>query len=143
MLGTVNSPRVVCLRDFKKDTDLMYSVIDFCPHGELYALLNKVGFTEEHTKAISLQIAHGLRDIHNCRIANLDLNPSNILIDEYFGLKITNFSCAHLFDEKLEIGKWGSQQFMSPELIDRSLKAIDEDLRNADIWSLGILLFVL
>jgi serine/threonine protein kinase len=102
-----------------------------------------VGFTEEHTKAISLQIVHGLRDIHNCQIANLDLNPSNILIDEFFGLKITDFSCAHLFDEPLGLGKLGSRQFMSPELVDRSLMVINEDLRQADIWSLGIMLFVL
>ena len=93
MLGTVNSPRVVCLKDFKKDIDLMYSVIDFCPHGDLHALIkvNTKGFTEVHTKALAFQISLGIKDIHNCKVANLDINPSNILIDQNFGLKI-NYS---------------------------------------------------
>ena len=32
-------------------------------------------------------------------------------------------------DELLELGKLGSHQFMSPEIMDRSLKAKEEDLR--------------
>lgn len=104
--------------------------------------MDTLGFSEDHTKALALQIAQGVRDIHACHVANLDLKPSNILIDTSFDLKIADFSCAHMADEDLELGL-GTQHFMAPEMIDRSLRTEDEDHRRADMWSLGVLLFVL
>lgn len=85
------------------------------------------------------QIVLGLVDIHASGVAHLDFQLANILVDAS-GLKIAGFACAHLAREHLTSSQ-GTPTFMAPEV--RMLSHQMGDHRQADMWSLGVLLFML
>ena len=70
---------------------------------------------------------------------NLDVKPSNILIDEQGNIKLCDFGISGvLIESTAKTRSAGCAAYMSPERIDPlDPQKPDYDIR-ADIWSLGI-----
>jgi len=77
----------------------------------------------------------GLEHIHNHHLVHLDIKPDNILITKDC-LKIADFgnSSSSINLETLETG---DSKYMDPELLNSKI-IVEENLRAADIFSLGI-----
>ncbi|PPQ14546.1 serine/threonine protein kinase [Bradyrhizobium sp. AC87j1] len=102
---------------------------------------------------LMLRISKGLAASHHAQVAHRDLKPSNILVGAGFSsVKITDFGIATLADELFEeVAKSGdltrstsgtvkgALPYMAPEMIFR--KPGDHVGSEADIWSLGALMF--
>ena len=77
---------------------------------------------------------------HSKKICHRDLKPENILIDDTNVVKVSDFGTAGLVDPKLGIsGLNGTSYYLAPEVLDET-KAYDQ---KCDIWSMGVILFVL
>jgi serine/threonine protein kinase len=108
-------------------------------------LIKKKCLSETLLAYITMQIINGLYYIHQSKIIHMDIKQQNILIDENFNIKITDFSVSFSYEkykenDKINLPLSGTSLFMSPEVL---LKAqIDyEDCSKIDMFSLGVVLY--
>ena len=95
-------------------------------------------FTERQSKLIFKKILEGVRALHNANICHRDLKPGNILLDENYNPKITDFYISCMNMNNLQ-GHAGTKSYTAPEVL--ANQPYDGIL--ADIFSLGQLLFIL
>ena len=95
---------------------------------------------EEIIWKILIQLCFALYDIHSENIIYRNINPSNILIDSEFNLKLTNFKNSYLlnFENDLCNEELPINDYISPEIL--LYKGYNT---KSDIWSLGVLLYEL
>lgn len=93
---------------------------------------------------ISYQILNGLKYIHKCKIAHLDIKPQNILIDEYLNVKLIDFSISldysKIKTEQIQLRTVGTSFYIAPEILNSDTIFI-KDLNKVDLFSLGIIIF--
>ena len=95
---------------------------------------------EDQAKLIFRQIAEGVAYLHGEKIVHRDLKLENILISDDKIIKIIDFgfSTSVKGDKKLQFS-CGTPHYMSPELAQKK----DYLGPPADIWALGVLLFIM
>ncbi|KAL6928268.1 hypothetical protein ACO0SA_003003 [Hanseniaspora valbyensis] len=92
------------------------------------------------------QLINAIQYLHlECGVAHRDLKPENILLDADGNLKLADFGLATVFKSKKNGTKKsfdivGSPPYMAPDLLKRKEGYFPW---KSDIWSCGILLFVL
>ncbi|EPQ18744.1 Maternal embryonic leucine zipper kinase [Myotis brandtii] len=98
--------------------------------------------SEEETRVVFRQIVSAVAYMHSQGYAHRDLKPENLLFDEYHKIKLIDFGlCAKPKGNKdyhLQTC-CGSLAYAAPELIQGKSYLGSE----ADVWSMGILLYVL
>ena len=95
------------------------------------------GLSEDISKIIFVQLLDGVEFIHSHMICHRDLKLENVLIDKDLNIKICDFGHS-ASTEKLLDDLIGTKEYCAPELI---LGSYDGCL--ADLWSLGIILYIL
>ncbi|KAF7819977.1 LEAF RUST 10 DISEASE-RESISTANCE LOCUS RECEPTOR-LIKE PROTEIN KINASE-like 2.1 [Senna tora] len=92
---------------------------------------------------IAIGIARGLEYLHqgcNTRILHLDIKPQNILLDEDFCPKISDFGLAKICQKKESIvsifGTRGTIGYIAPEVFSRSYGGVSY---KSDVYSYGML----
>lgn len=111
--------------------------------GDLFNLIETDGVEPDIAHFYFRQLINGVDYLHSRGVAHRDIKPENLLLDENGNLKIADFGLAALF--RLPTGKrrmcysaCGSMPYVAPEVI-----ADGYDPDRADIWSCGVVLFVL
>lgn len=96
-----------------------------------------------------MQIIQAVHFLHQeCGIAHLDIKLENIVADGNFTLKLIDFAFCEPINQKISICK-GTDIYLAPEILAHSSKNwLSEtpppyDCEKADIFSLGVLLFIL
>src|SRR5262249_30869281 len=87
---------------------------------------------------ISAEITNGLAHIHRCRILYLDLQPKNVLFDQWRNVRLVDFDTAVPLDD---IGQAGLSHrpvtsYMAPELPEGARVG-----ERADLYSLGATIY--
>ena len=85
------------------------------------------------------QVARGVMRCHERRIAHLDIKPENILLNSKGAVRLCDFGSSHMFDEPIDLNAFGTILYRAPETFSFS----EFEKGAADIWSLGVLLYVL
>uniref|UniRef100_A0A2K6T1D4 Maternal embryonic leucine zipper kinase n=1 Tax=Saimiri boliviensis boliviensis TaxID=39432 RepID=A0A2K6T1D4_SAIBB len=121
----------------------IFMVLEYCPGGELFDyIISQDRLSEEETRVVFRQIVSAVAYVHSQGYAHRDLKPENLLFDEYHKLKLIDFGlCAKPKGNKdyhLQTC-CGSLAYAAPELIQGKSYLGSE----ADVWSMGILLYVL
>ncbi|XP_038408758.1 maternal embryonic leucine zipper kinase isoform X2 [Canis lupus familiaris] len=121
----------------------IFMVLEYCPGGELFDyIISQDRLSEEETRVVFRQILSAVAYVHSQGYAHRDLKPENLLFDEYHKLKLIDFGlCAKPKGNKdyhLQTC-CGSLAYAAPELIQGKSYLGSE----ADVWSMGILLYVL
>lgn len=153
----INHHNVAKTLDYFEDNGVPYLAEELVEGGTLEEqCLSVAGFVDPHTGArLFRMLAKGIAASHHAGVVHRDLKPSNILVNGGYNLtevKITDFGIAtlteELFEEEWERGDItkttsgtvkGALPYMAPEMIFR--KKGDYIGREADIWSLGAMMF--
>ena len=124
-------------------------IMEFAKFGDLEyfqkKLIKKDWLSESLLAYITKQILEGLFYIHQSKIIHMDIKQQNILIDENFIIKITDFSVSFSYEkykegDKINLPFSGTSLYMSPEVLLKS--TIDyEDCSKIDMFSLGVVLY--
>ncbi|KAK2984947.1 hypothetical protein RJ640_013373 [Escallonia rubra] len=91
-------------------------------------------------KKIILNIAKGLAYLHEeckSRIIHLDIKPQNILLDENFNAKLSDFGLAKLMDRdqsQVVTQMRGTRGYLAPEWLSRKIT------EKADVYSFGVVM---
>eukprot|EP00080_Pristionchus_pacificus_P024003 PDM84023.1 kin-29 [Pristionchus pacificus] len=119
----------------------LYIVTELCRGGELFETLVERGrITENDAKRWFHQACSAVLYCHERGIVHRDLKAENILLDKNGDVKIIDFGFANLFKPGDLLNTWcGSPPYAAPEL----LMGNEYDGSKADVWSLGVLLYIL
>ncbi|CAL9084971.1 unnamed protein product, partial [Musa textilis] len=124
-------------------------VYDFMPNESLeqfiYAHKSKtetqLGW--EKLYEIAIGVARGLEYLHrgcNTRIVHFDIKPHNILLDQEFHPKISDFGLAKICPPKVSIismaAARGTFGYIAPEVVSRSIGAVSS---KSDVYSYGMM----
>ncbi|XP_064957404.1 LEAF RUST 10 DISEASE-RESISTANCE LOCUS RECEPTOR-LIKE PROTEIN KINASE-like 2.4 [Musa acuminata AAA Group] len=125
-------------------------VYDFMPNGSLEKFICSDKSTEEprfcceKLSEIALGVARGLEYLHggcSTRIVHFDIKPHNILLDQDFCPKISDFGLAKLCPPKVSVISMadarGTVGYIAPEVFSRGFGVVSS---KSDVYSYGMLL---
>nr|XP_048330099.1 rust resistance kinase Lr10-like isoform X2 [Ziziphus jujuba var. spinosa] len=147
-IGRIHHVNVVKLVGFCAEGSKRALVYDFMPNGSL----DKYIFSQEGINLldcktmceISCGLARGIEYLHrgcNMQILHFDIKPQNILLDENFIPKVSDFGLARLSPLGNSIvsltAARGTMGYIAPELFYKNIGAVSN---KADVYSFGMLL---
>jgi serine/threonine protein kinase len=141
ILQGLQHPGIVRLSDLLRDEHYVYVIMELCADGELFQFLVEKGQTPELFAQIMMRrVLEAVEFIHARGIAHRDMKPENILIDEAGAPKLSDFGFARVLGpDALVSTPCGSPCYASPEC----LSGEPYDAIKSDIWSLGVMVFVM
>lgn len=136
-------PNVIHLYDVCEDKGGVHLILELCSGGELFdRIVAQARYNEAEAAGVVKQIAAGLAALHRASIIHRDLKPENCLFlskDENSALKIMDFGLSSVEDfTDPVVGLFGSIDYVSPEVLNG-----DKVTPKSDIWSLGVILYIL
>lgn len=107
-------------------------------------ILNGGHFNENLIMMMGNNIIKAMKHLYEMNIAHFDIKKENILVDEFFNFKLSDFSVAESYYGYKEayLRNIGTGCYISPENY-RKEKISTGDLIKVDLWSLGILMYKL
>jgi serine/threonine protein kinase len=140
VLGYVNHPFIVGMNMAFQSKDKLYFVLDYCPGGELFFHLGKLGkFPESRARFYTAQIILAISYVHSLDIVYRDLKPENVLLDKEGHIRLTDFGLSKEGISNSASGAHsfcGTPEYLAPEILNRQGHG-----RAVDWWSLGALLY--
>ncbi|XP_004526414.1 SNF-related serine/threonine-protein kinase [Ceratitis capitata] len=139
----VQHPNVVRLYEVIDTPTKLYLVLELGDGGDLYDYIMKHegGLSEEYARKYFKQILKAITYCHQLHVVHRDLKPENVVFFEKIGVvKLTDFGFSNKFSpgQKLETF-CGSLAYSAPEI----LLGDSYDAPAVDIWSLGVILYML
>ena len=133
----LNHENIVKFFSYNKGLNEVNILLEYCPNGAIFELINKEGFDEFQTYKYFSQVVNAVYFLHKNNLVHRDIKPENILLNGD-KIKLCDFGwCCetNLNDRKSFCGTF---EYMAPEII----KEIPYG-KPVDIWALGILLYEL
>ena len=124
-------------------SEISYNVIEYSSNGTLRNVIKRTGpLSEDLVKFYFIQIWHAVAYIHSFGIAHMDIKLDNILLDEFFNVKLADFGVS--VDVSATGGFadwfWGTAGYMAPEVA-HWFPTETYDAYKADVFSLGMWLY--
>ncbi|KAH9731301.1 CBL-interacting serine/threonine-protein kinase 9 [Citrus sinensis] len=122
----------------------IYIVLEFIDGGELFDKIAKHGrLKEDEARRYFQQLINAVDYCHSRGVFHRDLKPENLLLDSYGVLKISDFGLSAISQQVREDGllhtACGTPNYVAPEVLNDK----GYDGRASDVWSCGVILFVL
>jgi len=139
IMEIIDNQFIVKLRYAFQTNQKLYFVTDYCPGGELFYHIQKVGkFNEEAAKFYAAQLVLAIEHLHKNNIIYRDLKPENVLIDKEGYIKITDFGLSkqNIIDNHSANSFCGTPEYLAPEVIENTGHG-----KAVDWWSLGAILY--
>ncbi|KAH9288728.1 hypothetical protein KI387_032845, partial [Taxus chinensis] len=140
----IKHPNVVQLHEVMASKTKVYIVLEFVMGGELFDKIVDHGrLRENEARKYFQQLINAVDYCHSRGVSHRDLKTENLLLDSYGNLKVSDFGLSALPQQVREDGllhtTCGTPNYVAPEVV--SDKGYDG--ATADLWSCGVILFVL
>ncbi|KAJ0964890.1 hypothetical protein J5N97_026028 [Dioscorea zingiberensis] len=143
ILRRVRHPNIVHLHEVMATKAKIYFVMQFVRGGELFARVAKGRLREDTARRYFQQLISAVAFCHARGVFHRDIKPENLLLDENGDLKVSDFGLSTVSDQIHQDGLFhtfcGTPAYVAPEVLARR----GYDAAKADIWSCGVVLFVL
>ncbi|XP_034923476.1 LEAF RUST 10 DISEASE-RESISTANCEUS RECEPTOR-LIKE PROTEIN KINASE-like 2.4 isoform X2 [Populus alba] len=147
-IGRIHHCNVVQLIGFTVEGSKRALIYEFMPNGSLekyiFSRQGTIPLSNQKIYEISLGVARGIEYLHqgcDMQILHFDIKPHNILLDENFTPKVSDFGLAKLYPTNNSIVSLtmarGTMGYMAPELFYKSIGGVSY---KADVYSFGMLL---
>ncbi|XVF12645.1 hypothetical protein REPUB_Repub08aG0136900 [Reevesia pubescens] len=147
-IGRIHHVNVVQLIGFCADGSKRALVYDFMPNGSLEKYIfpreGHMTISWERLYGIAMGVARGIEYLHcgcDVQILHFDIKPQNILLDENFTPKVSDFGLAKSYQIDDSIvsltAPRGTRGYMAPELFYKNIGGVSH---KSDIYSFGMLL---
>ncbi|KAM0677475.1 Serine/threonine-protein kinase [Binucleata daphniae] len=134
-------PHIVRLKNFYFNEGFFFLIFEYVNGSMLLDVILEEGpLPENVARRYFRQLLSAIGYIHENNIVHRDLKIENILIDENGNIKLVDFGLSNFYDNRRFLETCcGSLYFAAPELL-IGKKYIGPEI---DVWSLGIILYVL
>ncbi|XVE80775.1 hypothetical protein DITRI_Ditri15bG0007400 [Diplodiscus trichospermus] len=143
VMRLVRHPNVAELYEVMASKTKIYFVMEYAKGGELFGKVVKGKLKEDAARRYFQQLISAVDFCHSRGVCHRDLKPENLLLDEHGNLKVSDFGLSALAESKQQDGllytTCGTPAYVAPEVINRK----GYDGCKADIWSCGVILYVL
>ncbi|CAO2197129.1 unnamed protein product [Urochloa humidicola] len=144
IMRLVKHPNVLQLFEVMASKCKIYFVLEYAKGGELFNKIAKGGkLSEDAARKYFHQLISAVDYCHSRGVYHRDLKPENLLLDDNENLKVSDFGLSALAESKRQDGllhtTCGTPAYVAPEVLSRK----GYDGPKADIWSCGVILFVL
>ncbi|KAF9683680.1 hypothetical protein SADUNF_Sadunf04G0038900 [Salix dunnii] len=143
ILRLVRHPYIVQLFEVMATKAKIYFVMEYVRGGELFNKVAKGRLKEEVARKYFQQLISAVSFCHARGVFHRDLKPENLLLDDNGNLKVSDFGLSAVADQIRQDGLFhtfcGTPAYVAPEVLARK----GYDAAKVDIWSCGIILFVL
>ncbi|XP_071613239.1 SNF-related serine/threonine-protein kinase-like [Heliangelus exortis] len=139
----VQHPNVVRLYEVIDTHAKLYLILELGDGGDMFdhIMRHEGGLAEARAKHYFAQIVHAISYCHKLHVVHRDLKPENVVFFQEQGVvKLTDFGFSNLFQPgKMLTTSCGSLAYSAPEI----LLGDEYDAPAVDIWSLGVILYML
>ncbi|XP_016367053.1 SNF-related serine/threonine-protein kinase-like [Sinocyclocheilus rhinocerous] len=139
----VQHPNVVRLYEVIDTQTKLYLILELGDGGDMYdyILRHEGGVAEDMAKVHFAQIVRAIAYCHRLHVVHRDLKPENVVFFRQQGtVKLTDFGFSNHFQPgTMLMTSCGSLAYSAPEI----LLGEEYDAPAVDIWSLGVILYML
>ncbi|KAG2398810.1 CBL-interacting serine/threonine-protein [Vigna angularis] len=140
----IRHPNVIRMHEVMASKTKIYIVLEFVTGGELFDKIARSGrLKEDEARKYFQQLICAVDYCHSRGVFHRDLKPENLLLDANGVLKVSDFGLSALPQQVREDGllhtTCGTPNYVAPEVIHNK----GYDGAKADLWSCGVILFVL
>ena len=141
ILKSLHHKNIIQLYSIIQTQKKLFLIMEYANGKELFDyIIKEKKLKEEEACKFYQQIINGIEYLHKLRIVHRDLKPENLLLDSNKNIKICDFNLSNFYNKnELLKTQCGSPCYAAPEMIKgKKYKGI-----KIDIWSSGIILFVM
>lgn len=143
VMGLVKHDNVMQLYEVMATKTKIYYVMEYAKGGELFHKLANGKLKEDVARKYFQQLICAVSFCHSRGVYHRDLKPENLLLDEDGNLKVSDFGLSAMKESRRKDGllhtTCGTPAYVAPEVISRK----GYDGAKADVWSCGVILYVL
>ncbi|KAH0711032.1 hypothetical protein KY284_012459 [Solanum tuberosum] len=142
IMKIVRHPCIVRLHEVLASQTKIYIIQEFVTGGELFDKIVHLGrLSEDEARRYFQQLIDAIAHCHSKGVYHRDLKPENLLLDFQENLKISDFGLSALPQQGVELlyTTCGTPNYVAPEVLSNR----GYDGAAADVWSCGIILYVL
>ncbi|XP_031112656.1 CBL-interacting serine/threonine-protein kinase 9 isoform X3 [Ipomoea triloba] len=140
----IKHPNVIRIFEVLASKTKIYIVLEYANGGELFDKIARHGrLKEDEARGYFQQLINAVDYCHSRGVYHRDLKPENLLLDSFGILKVSDFGLSALPKQVREDGllhtACGTPNYVAPEVLaDKGYNGT-----SADVWSCGVILFVL
>ncbi|KAE8684427.1 CBL-interacting serine/threonine-protein kinase 20 [Hibiscus syriacus] len=142
-MSLVKHANILKLYEVMASQTKIYFVMEYAKGGELFNMLSKGKLREDTARKYFQQLISAVDFCHSRGVNHCDLKPENLLLDGNGILKVSDFGLSALAECKHQDGllhtACGTPTYVAPEV----LNSKGYDGAKADIWSCGVILYVM
>ena len=140
VLRKLKHPNIIRLKGWFEDEENIYLVLEYIPGKDCSKFFKHNLPTKSQLRKIMKQLIEALLYCHSRGIVHRDIKLENILIDDEFKIKLTDFGLCAIKNDEYEVlsGQMGTVRYTAPEMLEGN--GYND---SVDIWGIGVVLFML